>query len=198
MRYLLALFLLVSLTSYGQDINSYISGAKSAYSSENYQSARENLQKAIFEIDKAISEEILKTLPNSLGDLTADKEQDTYVGEITFTGLNISRKYGKEDSEFAEVLIADNSPMLAVVSTFLANPMMTGIMGAMGDTGQKQVTINGYKGMMQKEADDDGDYSIMIPFDDTLLVLETNVQDEGKVMDMANQIPIRAIAEILR
>ncbi|XOV92173.1 MAG: hypothetical protein ACFHWX_18430 [Bacteroidota bacterium] len=191
--------LLLIATSYqlqGQDISTNIKNAKSAYADKQFSTAREELQNALFEIDNIISDEILKLLPAKLGSFSAGGTEDSKEGSATSMGLFITRIYGVKSDNYAEVMIADNSPMVGMVNSFLSNPMLAGL--ASQAAGQKTIRIDGYKGMLQKEEGEDGKYSIMVPFGDSMLTMETNVQDESEVINMGNQIPLSQIVALVQ
>ena len=196
MKNLLIVASLFCLTSsiHAQSVDEYISKAKSDYSSSNFEEARQNLQNALTEIDRIISKEILETLPTKLGDLTYDKTKDGTVGSGSYLGLYVTRYYGTADGEHAEVTIADNSPLYGMVSTFLNNPLLSGIAGAA--TGQKKITVDGYKGMMQTD-ENDGSHTFMVPFGDSMANMTTNIKDDAKATSMANQIPVRKVVSIV-
>lgn len=188
--------LVISMTGYSQDIRADISSAKSDFVSEDFESARTHLQNALYAIDKILAEEILKLLPQNLGSLSVDPGRDSKGGSGTSMGLFVTREYGAKDGDYAELSILDNSPMMAMVNAFLSNPMLAGLAGQA--TGKKPVKIDGYKGMLQKEEGETGAYSIMIPFGDSMLTFETNIQDESEAISMAQQVPLGKIVALVQ
>ncbi len=185
----------VPLLTWGQTASDYINNAKKAYSSSDYEEARFNLQNALNEIDKLIAKEILNSLPTKLGELAYIPENDASTGTGSMVlGLYVNRYYGKEDGKNAEISIADNSPLMGMVSTFLNNPMLSGIAGMASD--QKVVKVDGYKGMLQLN-EEDGTYSLMVPFGDSLFSLQSNITEESEIMGMANQVSISKIVSIV-
>jgi len=89
----------------------------------------------------------------------------------------------------------NDSPLLAGVTSFLSLPVIGGLTGQ----GKKRIQIDGYKGMLQREENTTGapTYTISIPFGQSLFTFTTDgIEDENAVLQMANTIPMRQIADI--
>ncbi|MDH5399013.1 MAG: hypothetical protein OEX02_12760 [Cyclobacteriaceae bacterium] len=186
------ILLLLSWTARTQNVATNISDAKSAYSNGNYEDARFALQQALNELDRILAGEIMKLLPDQTGGLSVNSEKDE-VTTAGGTGIFVSRYFGEEENTYAKVDIVDNSPMVSMVSAFINNPMMS----AMGSTsGQKMIKVHGYKGMIQQDADEI-EYSIMVPFGDSMFTFETNVKDEALALEMAHAIPLDKIIALI-
>ncbi len=183
-----------------QDIEGNLATAKSAYQAENYEEARFTLQQALSDLNQVIGEEIQKLLPDEMGGLPTFQEADEMVGN-TGAGVFVNRTYknSEEPEKTVEVSIMDHSPMIAMVNTFLSNPMISGMMMANSD--QKVVKVKGYKGMLEKEVDENSIviYTIQVPFGDSLLTVETNSFDSEKdVIAMANAVPLDQIVQLVQ
>ena len=89
---------------------------------------------------------------------------------------------------------------MSVVSSFLGNDLLTGIVAS--QTGQKRVMVSGYKGMLEKTEGDEEDmvwYTLNVPLDDTLLTFETTgFASESEVLAMAQQLNLPQIAKLLK
>ena len=182
-----------------QDIKASLDAANSAYASSESLIARENLQKALIDINNLIGEEILGLMPKSLGGLAVDPTKDNIVGNTGFAGLIVSRTYGSNSNKDIDVTIANESPMLAMVNSFLGNSMMSGLIAS--QTGQKQITISGYKGMIEKNDGEEGPivYTLNIPLKDSLFTFETTgFNNDSEVISMAEQMNLDKIGGMLK
>jgi len=192
--------LLVFTTINAQNIQASLDAAQSSYAANQSLEARENLQQALIDLNNLIGKEILDLMPSSVGDLPINTPEDNIVGGTGFAGLLVNRMYGTQESKHVDITLANESPMLAVVNTFLSNSMLSGLMGS--QTGQKKVTIAGYKGMMERN-EGDGDYptvyTVNVPIGDSLFTLEsTGFDNDGDVISMAQQMNIDKIASMLK
>lgn len=194
-------FILYSAVAQDPDIEGNLATAKSAYNSGNYEEARFTLQQTLSDLNQIIGEEILKLLPEEMGGLSTYQEADEMIGN-TGMGIVVNRTYQNSDQpdKSVEVSIVDHSPMIAMVNTFLSSPMLSGMM--MASSGQKAVKIKGYKGMLEKNVDEDShiiSYTINVPFGDSLLTIETNSFDsEKEVIAMSNTIPLDQIVKLVQ
>ena len=194
-------FILYSTVAKDPDIEGNLATAKSAYNSGNYEEARFTLQQTLSDLNQIIGEEIQKLLPDEMGGLPAYQEADEMIGN-TGMGIVVNRTYQNPDQpdKSVEVSIVDHSPMIAMVNTFLSSPLLSGMM--MASSGQKAVKIKGYKGMLEKNVDEDShiiSYTINVPFGDSLLTIETNSFDsEKEVIAMSNTIPLDQIVKLVQ
>ena len=194
-------FILYSTVAQDPDIEGNLATAKSAYNSGNYEEARFTLQQTLSDLNQIIGEEIQKLLPDEMGGLPAYQEADEMIGN-TGMGIVVNRTYQNPDQpdKSVEVSIVDHSPMIAMVNTFLSSPLLSGMM--MASSGQKAVKIKGYKGMLEKNVDEDShiiSYTINVPFGDSLLTIETNSFDsEKEVIAMSNTIPLDQIVKLVQ
>ena len=197
----LLFFILYSAVAQDPDIEGNLATAKSAYNSGNYEEARFTLQQTLSDLNQIIGEEIQKLLPDEMGGLSTYQEADEMIGN-TGMGIVVNRTYQNPDQpdKSVEVSIVDHSPMIAMVNTFLSSPMLSGLM--MASSGQKAVKIKGYKGMLEKNVDEESQiisYTINVPFGDSLLTIETNSFDsEKEVIAMSNTIPLDQIVKLVQ
>ena len=194
-------FILYSAVAQDPDIEGNLATAKSAYNSGNYEEARFTLQQTLSDLNQIIGEEIQKLLPDEMGGLPAYQEADEMIGN-TGMGIVVNRTYQNPDQpdKSVEVSIVDHSPMIAMVNTFLSSPLLSGMM--MASSGQKAVKIKGYKGMLEKNVDEDShiiSYTINVPFGDSLLTIETiSIDSEKEVIAMGNTIPLDQIVKLVQ
>jgi hypothetical protein len=196
---LIVLVIFAVLSVAAQDVQSNLDAARSAYNAESQLAARDNLQQALIELNNLIGKEILNIMPSALANLAANTQEDNIIGGTGFVGLLVGRTYGEENIKHIEVTLANESPMLAAVNSFLSNDMLSGLMAS--QTGQKQVTINGYKGMLEKSDDDraNSTFTINVPLGDSLFTFETTGFDsETDVVVLAQQIKLDEIVALLK
>lgn len=190
------IFMLSAHTLRGQEVETSLNQAKAAYGAGNLEEARYSLQQAINQIDLALAQEILNLLPPQMGDMPFTDEDET-VGSaaIGFAGLFVSRTYRSDESTSATLEIMADSPMLAAINTILALPMIG------SDPDNKRIRIAGYKGLLQKQEDDIGtvNWALQVPFGASLMTINfEGIQDEKKIMEMANTIAVDKIAAMLQ
>jgi hypothetical protein len=182
-----------------QDIQASLNSAQTAYAANNAQEARLNLQQALIDLNEIIGRKILGLMPPTLGGLEVNQDEDAVIGGTGFAGLMVSRSWGTDANKNIDVTLANDSPMLTMVNSFLGNEMLSGIMAS--QTGQKRVTVSGYKGMLEKSEAEDGNvsYTINVPVDDTLFTFATDgFASETEVMAMAQQINLNKIMALLK
>ncbi len=199
MKFIATTILTLSLLGNGhaQDILASLDAAQSAYAAGNSQQARQHLQQALIDLNVRLGHQVLATLPATLGGLEINQNEETVVGGTGFAGLMISRTYSN-DTKRIKITIANDSPTMSMVSSFLSNDMLSGIMAS--QTGQKKVVVSGYKGMLEKSDYDDGTvaYTLNVPLEESLFTLEARgFASENEVLDLAQQIDLRKIAGLL-
>jgi hypothetical protein len=178
-----------------QEVDKQLNDARSAYTSGNLHDARFALQQALREIDMAIGAEILKILPQSMGNMKLD-ESDDNVTTAGFAGLFVTRTYNAEEGDdYSSVEIITDSPLLAGINAMLALPMF------MGDSNQKKIRVAGYRGLQTKNEDETGavSWDIQVPMGTTLLTFKcSGPTQESKVTEMLNTIKFEEIAKLTR
>ena len=187
---------LLTNTASAQEVEKNLNDARSAYNSGDLEAARYALQQAMYELDLTIGREILKLLPAQLGILSFN-ETDDEVGSANmgFIGLHLSRTYQNDDKQTAQLQIIADSPLLAGINAILAMPVIG------RDPNQKRIRVDGYRGLLQKSENAQGDVSwdMQIPFGSSLLTLNFHgINEENAIMDMANSIPIQQIARLIQ
>ena len=176
-----------------QDVNAQLKEAQSAYKSGELQNTRFALQQALNEIDRAIGAEIIKLLPEKMGNMAAVETEDNITAtSMAFAGLFVSRSYKAEDETNASIQIMSDAPFLAGVNALLALPSFV------SDPNQKRIRIGSYRALLQKNQDDTGaiSWDVQIPVSSTLISFHcSGIQSENDVTEMANTIPVEQIAK---
>lgn len=180
-----------------QEFDKSIASAKSAYNLGNLEDARFNLENALHEVDMAIGKEVMKVLPTTLGTLAYNAKDDNVSGmSASFAGLYVHRTYGTAEDKNANIDIVSDSPMMAGISAILSMPM---IMNS-GDGNQKVIKIQGYKTLLSKQADENGQvtgYDVQTPFGSSMLTLHYNGNiTEVEITKLANGIPLEKIISV--
>lgn len=201
MKKILILFTLTVYTISGafikaQEVTTGLDEALSSYQSENLEDARFALQGALNGINKAIGKEVLAILPDEMNGMPKVEAGDDVTGFNTgFAGLFISRSF-TADNRNASIEIVSDSPLLAGINTILAMP---GFLTS--DENQKRIKIEGYKALLTRNTDNDGQvsYDLQMPFSGSLLTFQcAGIEDENEVIGMASKIPVNEIAGIVR
>lgn len=179
-----------------QEVEKNLSEARTSYGAGDLEATRFALQQAMYELDMAIGREILKQLPDRMGTLSFN-ESDDEVGSANmgFVGLHLSRTYENDERQSAQLQIIADSPLLAGINAILAMPVIG------RDPNQKRIRVDGYRGLLQKSEDAQGDVSwdMQIPFGNSLLTVSfQGISEEDAVMDIANTIPIQQIARLIQ
>ena len=188
------LYMVLSFTARAQDANPSLASAKSSYSAGSLDDARFALEQALQQIDQAIGKEILKILPKNLTGMDYIEDQDNVVGtNLGYAGLFVDRNYGSGEQN-ASIDIIGDSPLMAGLNAMLALPAIV----TSGDENQKRIKVNGYKSLLQKDTDSEGNtsYSVQIPANTTLITLNVQGFSENDVISMANTIPVSQILKL--
>ena len=184
-----------AITSFGQDFNAHVAEAKSSYSSGDLENTRFNLEQALQELDIIIGKEILKQLPTQLGSLKFNEADDNVTsGSGMGTGLFVHRSYGVEMNT-GRIDVINNSPLIASLNAMLSIPFV----GNSGDGTQKVIKVQGYKAVMNKNANEQTGkvgYTIQIPVNNTLYTVEMDETSESEIQSIANSIPIAKITQM--
>ena len=175
-----------------QEVASKLNDASTAYNAGKLDDARNALQQALQEINKAIGKQILDLMPAKMNTMTFDPSNDNVSSTTsTFAGLLVSRTYS-EAAKSVKVDIIGDSPLITGINAILAMPaFMTS-----KDSNQKQIKISGYKSLLQKNVDSENktSYDLQIPVNQTLMTIHyTGIESENDVVAMANSLPISQI-----
>ena len=176
-----------------QEVHARLGEAKASYSAGEIEEARYALQQSIAELDVLICKEIIAILPTEISGLSYIAEDDYVAGNaLGLVGSSVQRNYGGEEKSM-NLNLMNNSPMMSMVTAFLTNPMFANA----ADGSQKQLKISGQKAVLQKNTEVEGDFTIQIPLNDSLLSLEFTNFNEQDAIAAAESINITGILEIL-
>lgn len=195
---LLIICFLASTTLFAQEVEKHLAGARTAYNSGNLEDARFNLENALREIDVAIGKEILKVLPANLAGLPANTKDDNVTGTTMtiVSGLYVHRTYGNQNGKNITLDIISDSPLMGAVNAILSMPFVMNT----GDGSQKVIKVQGYKTLLTKRTNENGQtvgYDVQTPFGNTLLTLYCNgITSEAEATQIANAIPLERIIKL--
>lgn len=187
--------LAVFVTAQAQEFNKHLATARSAYSSGKLEESRFAMQQMMQELDMITGKEVLKVLPVKMADLNANTANDNVTGATGFAGVIIHREYGTADNT-ASIEIISNSPLIASINAMLAIPFI----GRAGNGDHKVVKIEGYKALIQKNANSETgktSYDVQIPLGATLVTFKAD-NSSGDIEKLANTIPVAQIAKLLQ
>lgn len=195
---LITIGLCITMMAEAQEFDKSLASAKSAYSAGNLEDTRFNLENALREVDATIGREILKVLPTTLGGLNSDTKNDQVTGMsggIT-GGLYVHRAYGNQAEKNVALDIISDSPMIAGINAILSMPSVMGT----GNSDQKVVKVQGYKSLLTREADENGQttgYQLQTPFGNSLLTLDYNGNvSEAEMVKLGDSLPIEKIIKL--
>ncbi len=199
MKYLIILLTLCtySFTATAQDFTKAMATAKSAYGAGKLEDAHFALEQAMQEVDLIIGQEVLKLLPPKMDTMTVNAKDDNVASNIGFVGASIHRNYGKGLRK-ADLNIISNSPMIAMMNSFLNSPLLGGMMS---DGKTKKVKVQGYKARLEKQdgsAEGKNDYELMIPLGSALITFKVDDCTDAQILEMANTIPLEQIAKLIQ
>lgn len=185
---------LSSQVAMAQDFDKNISTAKSAYASGNLQDSRFAMEQMLRDLDMAIGKEVLKLLPSKVGSLAVNEKEDDVTGSGG-VGLYVNRHYGT-DPKRASIEIINNSPLITSLNAVLSMPVIGGMMR---DENQKIIRVQGYKSILNKNANTETgktNYELQIPMNNTLLTLKMDDTSESEITAAANAIPLAKIVQM--
>lgn len=178
-----------------QDFDKNVATAKSAYSSGDLENTRFALEQALHELDIVIGKEILKQLPTKLGAVSYNEKEDNVTGGSGIgTGLFVHRSFGQYPNS-GKIDVINNSPLITSINAILAIPFI----GNSGDGTQKVVKIQGYKAVLNRNANEETGktgYTLQVPMNNTLFTLEMDDTNENEIQSLANAIPLNKIAQM--
>ena len=184
-------------TGMAQDFATAMTTAKVSYSSGKLEDTHFALQQAMQEVDLIIGKEVLKLLPLKMDTLANSVKDDNVSSNIGFVGATIHRTYGNGERK-ADLSIISNSPMVAMMNTFLNTPMLGGFMS---DGKTKTVKVQGYKGRLEKltgNTDTKTDYELQIPLGSALITFKVNDCSDSQIQNLANTLPLQQIAKLIQ
>jgi hypothetical protein len=195
--YTIILVATLSLNVYAQEtFNSNLATAKSAYAGGKLEDARFAMQQMLTEIDIAIGKEIIKMLPMKMDAFAANTKSDNVSANTGLAGAIVHRDYGTEERKLS-LDIMSNSPLVGSLNAILSMPFL----GNSGDGTQKNVKVQGYKGILSKTVDTETnktDYTLQLPMNNTLLTFTVPDSNETEVLKWAGTLPVADIAKLVQ
>lgn len=177
------------------DVKSNLTDAETAFKSNSYGDARYAVQQAMLGVELEIGNKVLKSLPETVSALPAQKERD----QVTSTGwgwagLTIQREYLKDDKQL-RTTIANNSAWMSSVNMYLANGGYAQSTG--GEQNWKQTKVKGHRAVI--EYDENSGYKLSVPLGQTSLIVweAVNFATEQEVMAAANAFDIDGLIKTL-
>ncbi len=176
------------------DVPGSMDEASTAYQASNYTQSRNAIRQAIQGIELEIGKKVLESLPQSVSDLSKQKDADNVTSSgMNFAGLVIERGYAKGDQEL-KVTIANNSAWLSAVNLYLSGG---GYASTENQENYKKITFQGYQGVI--EFDQSSGYKLSVPFGQTSIFIlnGTNFDNEQQMMNAAGEFSIDNIKKQL-
>lgn len=192
--FILILICAAAVSSFAQDFAKRVSEAKTAYSAGKLDDARFAMEQALQELDILTGKEILKLLPAKMESDAVNSKNDNVTGASGFVGVVVHRDYGTVDSTRTKLEIITNSPLIGTLNGILSLPFIA------NNADQKVIRIHGYKALLQKNGGetDNPNYTIQLPLNSSLIMLEAPGKTADQLTKMANSIPIEDIAKLIQ
>jgi hypothetical protein len=190
-------FILFAFVGFAQDFTKAMATAQSAYGTGKLEEAHFALEQAMQEVDLIIGQEVLKLLPPKMDTMAVNAKDDNVASNVGFVGASIHRSYGVGPRK-ADLNIISNSPMIAMMNSFLNSPLLGGMMS---DGKTKKVKVQGYKARLEKQdgsAEGKNNYEMMIPLGSALITFKVDACTDAQIMEMANTIPLEQIAKLIQ
>lgn len=173
------------------DVKENLTTAEAVFKEGKYSEARYAVQQAMLGVEMQIGQQILKSLPEAIGDLKFDPKAD----QVTSTGwgwvgLTIKREYNKDDKQL-RFTITNNSAWMQAINLYFNNVGYAQTTG--GEQNWKQTRIKGLRAVV--EYSDGNGYKLSAPLGQTsLLVYEgVNFANEQEFMKACESIDIDSI-----
>jgi hypothetical protein len=193
---------LIGLRVTGQSqADTFIKEAQDFLVKKDYKQAQLSLQDAINDINMMLAKQVAESLPAEINGLKAEGDAEvggTGMGMIG-GGMQITKRYRNEakSGNDAEVQIIANSPMLATLNMYLANPTMLG-------PGYKSVRVGTTRAVAKTDLQD-GDNGaknrsteIQIPLNQTMITVRANgFPTEQDELAFANKLDVEKIRTAL-
>ena len=193
----LAALLICFVTGMAQDFAKAMATAKTAYGVGKLEETHFALEQAMQEVDLIIGQEVLKLLPPKMDTLTSNAKDDNVASNVGYVGATIHRSYGKGQKK-ADISIISNSPMVAMMNSFLNSPLLGGMMS---DGKTKKVKVQGYKARLEKQdgsAEGKNNYELMIPLGSALITFKVDDCTDTQILALAETIPLQQIAKLIQ
>lgn len=178
------------------DVEENLTIAETSFKNGTYGEARYAIQQAMLGVEMQIGQNILKSLPATIGAL----KKDTTTDQVTsagygWSGLTIQRQYKDGAEKSLKVTVANNAVWMQAVNMYLGNPGMAQSTG--GEQNWKQTRLKGHRAVI--EYDESTGYKISVPMGQTsLLVIEgVNFTTEQEFMTAAGQVNVDSIKKSL-
>nr|MCU0388639.1 hypothetical protein [Chitinophagaceae bacterium] len=178
------------------DVKAQMAEAKTAHGSAKYSDARYALGQALMGVEIQLGREILKSLPESVSGLNADKSLDRVMSnQWGFSNMTIQRVYKNGADKQMTIGIGNTGIYGGLAQIYFANVGM--IEASNNQQNYKQVRIKGNKGVIQY--DDSKGYSLAISIGQTSGIFWEciNFETEQEVMKAAESFDIDGIKKML-
>ncbi len=133
------------------EVTDAIGQASAAYSGGDYKEASTQLQTALIGVNQQLIDLLLEQFPDPPSGWTADEPESmdaSMIGASFFAGLVVSRDYPPPSGSTVELTVAANSPMLAILRSFIGNPMLAAMTG---QSGMKKIAACGFDAIEQAD-----------------------------------------------
>ncbi|MEM1327372.1 MAG: hypothetical protein AAGI23_15520 [Bacteroidota bacterium] len=173
------------------DVSQHLSDADAAIASNDYSTAKFNIQQAILGVELEIGYAILDDLPKTVQGMSFDESNDQVSSSgAGYLGFTLGRNY-ESNNKVLNFGIVSNSLLVASYSSILTNSTYTD-----GEGNQKRVNIDGNTGALTY---DDGNYELALPIgSSSVMLFDCNgFANENEVIAAVKLFDINGIQQLL-
>ena len=184
------------LISTPPDVKQNLADAEASYKAASYGEARYALQQAMLGVELEIGNQILKSLPETIGGLAKIEKEDQVTSTGSgWAGLTIQRKYNNDKEKELTVTIANNAMMMSAVNMYFSSGGYAQTNG--GEQNWKQTKVKGNRAII--EYNEGSGYKLSVPIgQSSLIVFEgVNFATEPEMMKAAEAVDIDGIKKML-
>jgi len=173
------------------NVSQHIQDANTAVASENYTTAKFEIQQAILGVELEIGYKILENLPSNINGMSFDESNDQVSSSgYGFVGFTVGRSY-EGNGKVLNFSIVSNNVLVSAYGSAMTNASYSSSEGE-----QKTVNIDGNKGILRFE---NGNYELGIPLGQSSIILFDcdGFVDENEVINAAKLFKINEIKQQL-
>lgn len=173
------------------DVSQHIQEANTAVASQNYTTAKFEIQQAILGVELEIGYKILENLPSNVSGMSFDENNDQVSSSgYGFVGFTVGRSY-EGSSKVLNFSVVSNNVLVSAYGSAMTNSSYSSSEGE-----QKTINIDGNRGVLRFE---NGNYELGIPLGQTSIILFDcdGFTDENEVVNAAKLFKINEIKQQL-
>ena len=186
----LAALLTLAAAARADEVTDQLDAARKAYASGDLRSAVDTLNFAVAKIREQETARLLTMLPAPLAGWQADPAQSQTAGLASMiAGVNLTRRYFRPDGAEVNLTVTGDSPLLPMLTMFLASPFMM-----QADPSAKPYAFKGQRGIIKHDPKST-EYEVMLMIGNRILVQGkgSGLPDVAAVQQYVESLDLNAI-----